>query len=161
MNEEWIITQTGAVKKSEINMILPQPNENGKINIVLVTKDKLSLLIYNDIETAYLATVIIDNLITVFDENHVPQIDLKKKQEEMGQEQEEEEPTVEEEEEQDIIEQPVIKPVTQAVKLPVTPKTQTPKQQTVKQQPKQTPAPAPAPVQEPAPSPAKTEDDAE
>lgn len=82
MSDEWIITQSGAVRKSEINMILIQPSEDGTKNIVLVNKDNLSFLVYNNIENDYTAIVIIDNLIREFDPKHIPRVDISKKQEE-------------------------------------------------------------------------------
>lgn len=73
---EWIMTQNGAVCKSEVALIIPQDDGKGKKNIVIITKDKIALTLYDNIETQYQAIVIIDNVLKLFDETHVPQIDL-------------------------------------------------------------------------------------
>lgn len=74
---EWIMTQNGAVCKSEVALIIPQDDGKGKKNIVIITKDKIALTLYDNIDTQYQAIVIIDNVLKLFDETHVPQIDLE------------------------------------------------------------------------------------
>ena len=39
---EWIMTQNGAVCKSEVALIIPQDDGKGKKNIVIITKDKIA-----------------------------------------------------------------------------------------------------------------------